>query len=140
MGGSQTTGPANTTRPATLPTVYGAIIFPALEKHCAQCHGPAKVKGGLRVDSLQAMLKGGTAGPAVIPGDPAGSELLRRITLPPDDEEYMPPDGKSPLPADVVKIIEWWIKDGASPQRGVADLHTAPAEVRQAAGRLSPGK
>lgn len=128
------------TRPSAPPTVYSTLIAPALEKHCVQCHGPAKVKGGLRLDSFEGIVKGGKVGHVVIPKDSARSDIYRRITLQSDDEDYMPPDGKAPLPADVVKVIGWWIQDGASADRTIVDLKSAPAEIQDAASRLISGK
>src|SRR5947209_6704270 len=48
-------------------------IRPVLVENCSQCHGAAKQKGMLRLDSRAALLKGGETGPAVVPGDPARS-------------------------------------------------------------------
>ncbi len=134
------TAQAGETRPSGPPTVYFTIIAPALERHCVQCHGAVKIKGGLRLDSLDSLLKGGKTGAVVTPKDSAKSDLYRRITLKSDDEDYMPPDGKPSLPADVVKIIGWWIQDGASGQRMLDDLKSAPQDIQQAAIRLTAGK
>jgi hypothetical protein len=130
---------AGTTRPSGPPTVFAAIIAPALESHCVQCHGPAKTKAGLRLDSVEGLLKGGKTGTVITPKDLAASDLYRRITLKSEDEDYMPPEGKPPLPPDVVKVIGWWIEDGASPPRTLDDLKSAPDEIRQAAARSTQG-
>jgi hypothetical protein len=99
-----------------------------------------KVKAGLRLDSLDALLKGGKTGPVIRPGNLVASDLYRRIILTSDDEDHMPPEGKPALPADVVKIIGWWIQDGASPDRTLADLKSAPEDIQQAAAGLTHGK
>ena len=52
---------------------------------------------------------------AIVPGQPAQSELYRRITLPTDDEEFMPTDGKPALSPAQVKLIAEWITAGAKP-------------------------
>ncbi|MFI5380538.1 MAG: c-type cytochrome domain-containing protein [Tepidisphaerales bacterium] len=136
---SSPTTQAGATRPSGPPTVYADIIAPALQQHCVLCHGAVKTKGGLRLDSLEGLLKGGKTGPVITPRNPAASDLYRRITLKSDDDDYMPADGKPALPADVVKIIGWWIQDGASPQRTLDDLKSAPEEIRQAAASSTQG-
>lgn len=61
-----------------------------------------------------ALLKGGESGKTILPGDADNSELIRRLHLPLDDEDHMPPDGKKPLGTEEVKILERWIALGAS--------------------------
>jgi hypothetical protein len=78
------------------------------------CHRPDKHKGGLRLDAYAQLMAGGEDGAVVIPGDPAASEIVRRITLPPDDDDYMPSDGKKPLSAAEIQVIQDWIAGGAA--------------------------
>ncbi len=54
-------------------------IRPVLAGTCVKCHGPTKASGGLRLDSREAMLKGGEGGPAVVPGDPKSSRLIQAV-------------------------------------------------------------
>ena len=54
-------------------------VRPLLAEHCFQCHGPEKQRAGLRLDSREAMLKGGDSGPAVVPGQPDKSLLVEAI-------------------------------------------------------------
>src|SRR4051794_40928547 len=54
-------------------------VRPVLVERCVKCHGPAKPSGGLRLDSREALLKGGDSGPAVLPGRPAESRLLKAV-------------------------------------------------------------
>src|SRR4051794_37989788 len=54
-------------------------IRPVLAGSCVKCHGERKSSGGLRLDSREAMLAGGDTGPAVVPGDPDSSPLVRAI-------------------------------------------------------------
>lgn len=85
-----------------------------LEHRCIACHGAEKQKGGLRLDSRAAMLKGGKSGhPALVPGDPGRSELIRASLLPPAHDEAMPPDGKEPLTADEQAVLIDWVRGGA---------------------------
>ena len=110
-------------------------IMPAIDRTCVSCHNPNKTKGGLRMDGYEHLLAGGDSGPSIVPGDAARSELYRRITLPHDDEEFMPTDGKKPLTAEETKWIEQWINAGASPDAPLSALAgvTAPATAKPVA-------
>src|SRR5690606_21029348 len=77
--------------------LYLDVVAPALEQRCASCHNDGKRKGGLMVTSHEALLKGGESGAVIVAGRPEASDLYRRITLPHDDEAFMPKDGKTPL-------------------------------------------
>ena len=58
---------------------FEARIRPVLVESCVRCHGPNKASGGLRVDSREALLKGGDSGPALVIDDPASSLLLKAV-------------------------------------------------------------
>ena len=83
-----------------------------LAHSCYSCHGPAKVKGELRMDSREALFKGGKHGPVIVPGKPEESELVRRIRLPDGHKEAMPSKG-SRLSETEIRFIESWILAGA---------------------------
>ena len=70
---------------------YVARIF---EEKCSKCHGDAKQKGKLRLDTHEFVMRGaeGADVATVIPGNPGESELVVRILLPTEDEECMPPE------------------------------------------------
>ncbi|MFN3484561.1 MAG: PSD1 and planctomycete cytochrome C domain-containing protein [Planctomycetota bacterium] len=92
---------------------FESKVRPLLAARCFSCHSPeggGKVKGGLRLDSRETVLKGGNQGPAVVPGDPAGSLLLRAVSYA-DPDLKMPP--KERLPRGEVEILERWIRMGA---------------------------
>ncbi len=98
-------------RPPAKPSVdFELAIRPVLAGRCGSCHGAQIQSGGLRLDSREAMLKGGRRGPAVQPGKPLASLLFRVITGA-DAALKMPPDGT--LPAASVAAIKRWIEDGA---------------------------
>jgi uncharacterized membrane protein len=101
--------------PAAAPEApdYARAIAPIFAANCASCHGAAKHKGGLRLDSHAAILRGGDGGPVVVPGDPAASELVRRVRLPLADEDHMPPEGKAQPAAAELALVEAWIRGGA---------------------------
>jgi mono/diheme cytochrome c family protein len=93
-------------------TVTYAQIAPILEARCVRCHGPDKVKAGLRLDSHAAIMAGGRGDPAVVPGKPDESPLLVLAAKPADDEERMPPKGE-PMTADELALVRAWIQAGA---------------------------
>jgi uncharacterized membrane protein/mono/diheme cytochrome c family protein len=83
-----------------------------LAHNCYSCHSSTKVKGELRLDSKEFVLKGGEGGPVLVAGQPEKSELIRRIKLPRDHEDAMPTKGKG-LTANEIATLEFWIKQGA---------------------------
>ena len=91
---------------------YEAKILPVLADKCFKCHsgGEDKLKGSLSVETKEAMLKGGDTGPAVVPGNPEKSLLIKAIAYG-DPEMQMPP--KEKLPSNVVADFVVWIKMGA---------------------------
>jgi hypothetical protein len=103
--------------PATMKptaTLYEARIQPIFLHSCTECHDAHKAKGGLRLDTYARLMQGGDGGPEIVPWHPADSELVRRLTLPHDDDDFMPNNHKN-LPApEEVHLIEQWIAAGAS--------------------------
>ena len=89
-------------------------IRPVLVKECYGCHSTdaKKVRGGLRLDTREAIRIGGDRGPAVVPGDVGASLLIKALRY---DELEMPPTGQlSPL---VIADFEAWVKNGAPDPR-----------------------
>ena len=62
--------------------------------NCYKCHGAEKIKGDLRLDNKKMIFRGGESGPLFVAGHPAESELMRRLTLPRNDSDAMPPKRK----------------------------------------------
>jgi hypothetical protein len=85
-------------------------VKPLLDLRCVSCHGPDKVKGSLRMDSREALLKGGDNGPALVPGKPEQSLLIQAVMHAKKDLE-MPP--KEKLTTNDVAVLTRWIRDGA---------------------------
>lgn len=83
-----------------------------LAHNCYKCHGSEKVKGELRLDSKQMVLKGGENGPVIVPGDPVNSELYKRISLPSNHKDVMPAKGKKLSEGDI-ELLKFWISKGA---------------------------
>src|SRR5579863_6581833 len=100
---------AHATDPAASPEFFESKIRPVLAGSCYSCHTNSAL-GGLRLDSREAMLKGGKRGPAVVPGDPDKSVLVRAIQQT-DSALKMPLGGK--LKDSEIEDIVAWIKAGA---------------------------
>lgn len=102
---------------------YAKDIRPLLEASCLRCHGEQRPKGGLRLDSLEALLKGGEVGKVVVAGDSKKS-LLVAAAAQVDEAIAMPPKRgprgaggpggpPKPLTAEQVGLIRAWIDQGA---------------------------
>ncbi len=86
-------------------------VLAVLREECFRCHGD-KDKGGLKLNSLEAALRGGESGtPSLIPGKPETSEMIYRLRTT-DEDLIMPPTG-DPLPEAQIASLEKWIRDGA---------------------------
>ena len=97
-----------------------------LEARCFQCHAGAKGKGGLKLDSRQALLAGGDSGAAFDPATPAKGHLLARLRSTETDQR-MPPKG-DPLNSAEITLLAEWLGSGAPwPQTSVAGPRVAVA-------------
>ncbi len=100
--------PAPANDPAAV-EFFEARVRPVLANRCQSCHGGAKVKGGLRLDSRASALAGGDSGPAVVPGKSGDSLLVEAINY--AEELKMPP--RSKLPAEEIAVLTRWVEQGA---------------------------
>jgi hypothetical protein len=116
---------------------FDGVALRIFENHCTDCHNPGKLKGKLRLDTYEGVLAGGQSGPVVAAGDPGSSELLKRIHLPLEDKEHMPPKGKAPLTDDETAVLAWWIEAGVPNHETLRALQ-APAEIRVVFSRTLP--
>jgi uncharacterized membrane protein len=108
---------------------FADVVGPMLEERCASCHNDDKQESDLNLTNYDAVMRGGESGKVVVARDPEQSELLRRITRDPSDEEFMPAEGKTPLTARQVEIIRWWIGAGAPSGVAIGTLDV-PAETQ----------
>jgi hypothetical protein len=123
--------------PAAAPSAEGVEFFekkvrPLLTEQCYQCHSAeAKkgIKGGLSLDTRDGLLKGGDTGPAILPGQPDASRLIRAVRWK-DDKLQMPP--KKALAPEQVAVLEQWVKMGAPDPRAGAATATAAVPLDEA--------
>src|SRR5207248_10344279 len=105
------------TPPSKEPNIsFNRDIRPILSEHCFQCHGMDEKnrKGRLRLDQRDAALQGGKSdGPAIVPGKPDESAVIKRVTAH-DADEIMPPARvKNPLSPKQIATLKQWIAEGA---------------------------
>lgn len=120
------------------PLIYAHVVDRILDNNCVSCHNPNKQKGQLLMTSLDNLLKGGEVGNTIIPGDAENSELIRRLHLPLENEEHMPPEGKKPLDEREIEIVERWIALGASDTLRLNQLEDSEPLVALVKGLMEP--
>jgi hypothetical protein len=101
---------------AAEPLAFNRDIRPILSKTCFTCHGPdaAAVKGELRLDLRERALKGGESGkPAIVPGKPEESMVVKHITTTDPDDIMPPPEAHMKFTAEDAARLTRWIKEGA---------------------------
>jgi len=91
---------------------FSKQVQPILELHCIRCHGAERPKGGLRLDTLAAAIKGGDDGAALVVGNPEKSPLYTTTMLPSDHDDKMPPKDET-LTKTQTDILKQWIQQGA---------------------------
>jgi uncharacterized membrane protein/mono/diheme cytochrome c family protein len=101
---------------------YTDVITPILQSKCYSCHNANKQKGGLRMDQIGLLMKGGKDGKIITPGNADESELIKRLLLPTDNEHHMPPKEKPQPSESQIALLHWWISNNADAQKKVKDL------------------
>src|SRR5258708_2451841 len=110
------------TAPAASPDFFENKIRPVLSNNCYSCHTNSQL-GGLRLDSRDAMLKGGKSGPALVPGDPEKSLMITAVRQ--TGPLKMPMGTK--LNNDQVEDLVAWVKAGAVwPKAALPTSATSP--------------
>ena len=131
--------------PATLTADQSAFfenkIRPILAGQCLKCHSAAegKVKGGLALDTREGVLKGGDSGPAVVPGNPDKSPLIRAVRYT-DPNLQMPPKGEKLTDAQVADLVAWVRMGAPDPRTGAAKGKYANAGERKVWWAFQPVK
>ncbi len=100
-------------------------VRPLIVEHCYECHSGNEKNGGLRLDSREAVLKGGDSGPALIPSQPDKSLLVEAVRYKNHDLQ-MPP--KKPLSESQVSTLVDWIQRGAPDPREAAAAAAMPVK------------
>ncbi len=100
-------------QPARTQVDFQREIKPLLKQKCHNCHGPRQQMNGLRLDSRAAALRGGYSGPAIKPGDSAGSKLVHMVAGIGIEENLIMPMGGEPLSAEQIGLLRAWIDQGA---------------------------
>jgi uncharacterized membrane protein/mono/diheme cytochrome c family protein len=108
---------------------YNELIQPILEQRCYNCHGTNKSKADLRLDSPDFIKNGSENGAVVVAGNPQKSPLFTTLVLPLEDDMHMPPEGKPQLTDQQVKLIHWWIENGASFDKPIALGKSSKASI-----------
>ena len=104
-------------------------VLPYLYTRCVVCHGRRKQESDLDLRSVASILKGGKSGPAIVPGKPEESLLLKRVHA-----KDMPPPielinaGVRPLETSEIELITKWISQGAKKYDIKPDVQTADAD------------
>jgi hypothetical protein len=102
--------------------IYTDLVQPILSNKCGGCHNAGKRKGDLNMNSYEMLTKGGKNGAL---WDTTAADLglmMRRIHLPVQEKEHMPPAGKTPLTDIEIEILEQWIRLGAPADLEVSTL------------------
>lgn len=110
-------------------------ILDLFARRCVECHGPSKSSAKLRLDSLDAVFRGGRSGPVVTAARRAESILYARVSST-DPDERMPPKGEA-LSASEVESIGRWIDAGA---RAGVSKGSVPVTVKPRADRIPAGR
>ena len=116
------------TDPAAGLEFFEQRIRPVLVEHCRECHSASakKLQGGLRMDSRAGLIAGGDSGPAIVPGKPEASLLIRAVNHA-DAESAMPPK-RPQLSRQARQDLERWVAAGAPWPAGEAS--ESPAKER----------
>ena len=158
LGGTVTRGPEFLTEPFTqssnktitinpIPNIQNVVAFndvvqPILKEGCYNCHGPNKQKGKLRFDEKEAIIKGGKNGKTVVAGKPEDSEMIKRLLLPVEHEDHMPPKNKPQLTKQQISVLQWWVNTGADFNKKVIDLKQSenikPVLLAMETGTVAP--
>ena len=92
--------------------LYEDVVNPILNNKCVSCHNPKKIKGELLLDSEEGILTGGENGEVVEANKASDSEIFIRMNLPKDNDDHMPPDGKTQPSKEEIALLGAWLDAG----------------------------
>ena len=101
---------------------YNDVIQPILTQRCVSCHNDKKTKGGLKMNSYNAIMKGGKNGSVLMINNSMESKIHKRMTLPIEDRYHMPPKSRTQPSKEEIELIKIWIDNSASKNALVGDL------------------
>ncbi|WP_200979506.1 FN3 associated domain-containing protein [Echinicola sp. 20G] len=101
--------------------VFTHLVKPILDNKCISCHQASKIKGGLRLDEVEFIVKGGKNGALFDSAHWEKSLLVHRIELPKEEKKHMPPKGKAQLSPEELEILKLWVQGGADFEGTLAD-------------------
>ncbi len=105
--------------------LFSGVIQKVFDSTCLSCHTADKKRGKLEMTSLELITKGGGSElPGIVPGQSGESEIFKRMALPVDHDDHMPPSDKPQPKPEEIALIKWWIDAGAK-----ADVPLKDAEV-----------
>ncbi len=120
-------------------------IWPFFEKKCVECHRAPyekdgktkKPKADLRFDGAWAIVLGSENGAVLVPGKADESEIHIRVTLPDDDDDFMPPNGKAdPFTKDELALFKRWIDEGTDFGGWIGSLEGKPVDLSNSGSKI----
>jgi hypothetical protein len=112
--------------------IFKTYVRPVLTQHCLKCHGGKKTEAEFDLSERSGLLRGGTAGPAVVPGNAGESLLYQLVTH--AKEPHMPHNGRKLAEQDIRQFAAW-IENGAPYDK---PLRTGQAEGESWTRRIVP--
>ena len=99
------------------------------KRNCTGCHGTEKQKNKFQAHTYELLVKGGEDnGAGIVPGKPDESSVIKRITLPADHDDHMPPKDKPQPTEKEIGLLKWWVAQGADANKKVKETQV-PAEL-----------
>ncbi len=108
--------------------IYEDVVKPILNNKCVSCHNPKKTKGELLLHNPEGILKGGENGEVLIANNASKSEIFSRMNLPMEDDDHMPPEGKTQPSKEEIRLVGAWI-DAGHPFEGTIKEIGLPQEL-----------
>src|SRR5687768_535932 len=107
-------------------------VRPILAESCYECHSATskKLKGGLLLDTRAGVLKGGDSGPAIVPGEPEKSLLIKAVRYTDPDLQMPPKDGKL-SDAQITDLVAWVELGAPDPRAGKPETRNPKLETQK---------
>ncbi len=119
--------------------LYDQAVAKIFDRKCVSCHNFSKRKGGLALHQPLAILEGGELGLPYTVGNAVKSRIIEYAELPLEDDLHMPPQGRPQLTPSELKVLAYWIDEGANFD-GTISFRSFPEEVQQSFAQFLPKK